>query len=174
MFLKRTEGQWAARLALAAATFAAGIGAGAMLAAGPAVNPWSARAAPAAPAAITAISQTAYPAEVMRVIDGDTFEARVRAWPGIEISTKVRLLGIDAPEMRGRCERESLQAKAARDALADMLSGRDVAIRQVRIDKYGGRVLADAFTGSVADVATALLGAGLVRRYEGGRRESWC
>jgi hypothetical protein len=29
--------------------------------------------------------QAIYPAEVLRVIDGDTFEARVRIWSGFEI-----------------------------------------------------------------------------------------
>ena len=37
-----------------------------------------------------------YPAEVIRIIDGDTFEARVRVWPGLDVDTKVRLRGIDA------------------------------------------------------------------------------
>ncbi len=28
-----------------------------------------------------------YPADVLRVIDGDTFEARVRVWPGLDVDT---------------------------------------------------------------------------------------
>jgi endonuclease YncB( thermonuclease family) len=115
-----------------------------------------------------------YPADVTRVIDGETFEARVHVWPGIDITTKVRLRNIDAPEMRARCEQEAAQARAARDALVAMLASGGVSIRQVGLDKYGGRVLAEASTGGVADVSTALLEAGLVRRYGGGRRESWC
>jgi hypothetical protein len=37
----------------------------------------------------------ALPAEVLRVIDGDTFEARVRVWPGFDIAIEVRRRGID-------------------------------------------------------------------------------
>jgi hypothetical protein len=44
----------------------------------------------------------------------------------------------------------------------------------VTLDKYGGRVDADASTASTPDVGGALLNAGLARRYSGGRRESWC
>jgi hypothetical protein len=44
----------------------------------------------------------------------------------------------------------------------------------VSLDKYGGRVLADAATRATADVSAALLRAGLVRDYGGGRREGWC
>ena len=39
--------------------------------------------------------------DVVRTIDGDTFEARVLLWPGLEMTTHVRLRGIDAPERKG-------------------------------------------------------------------------
>jgi endonuclease YncB( thermonuclease family) len=52
-----------------------------------------------------------YSAEVVHVIDGDTFEARVAVWPGIEIKTKVRLRGIDAPELHARCDDEWVRRK---------------------------------------------------------------
>ena len=45
-------------------------------------------------------------AEALRVLDGDTFEARVRVWPGFDVTTRVRLRGIDAPEMRARCRED--------------------------------------------------------------------
>jgi endonuclease YncB( thermonuclease family) len=98
----------------------------------------------------------------------------VRVWPGIEIATKVRLRNIDAPEMRARCEQELSMAHAARDALVEMLAEGEVTIGRIELDKYGGRVLADASASRSGDVSTALLGAGLVRRYSGGRREPWC
>jgi endonuclease YncB( thermonuclease family) len=118
--------------------------------------------------------QAAHHAEVLRVIDGDTFEARVRVWPGIDITTKVRLRGIDAPELRSRCADELAKAVAARDALVAMVGEGTVAVANVTLDKYGGRVVADASTYGTADIAAALLRAGHVREYNGGRRESWC
>ena len=62
-----------------------------------------------------------YSATVTRVIDGDTFEARIHIWLGQESLTLVRLRGIDAPELRGKCPNESEAAKAARDHLAVLL-----------------------------------------------------
>jgi endonuclease YncB( thermonuclease family) len=115
-----------------------------------------------------------HPAQVMRVIDGDTFEARVHVWPGLEITTKVRLRGIDAPEMRARCASEIGKAQAAREALSAILAEGAVGVGQVTLDKYGGRVMADASTRKTADVAAALVRAGMVRGYQGGRREAWC
>ena len=118
--------------------------------------------------------RTGHPVEVLRVLDGDTFEGRVRLWPGLEIATKIRLRGIDAPELKSRCEEERAKAVAARDTLRAILDQGDVGISAVALDKYGGRVVADASTRATPDVSAALLGAGLARSYAGTRRESWC
>ena len=115
-----------------------------------------------------------YPAEVIRVIDGDTFQARVRVWPGLDVDTKVRLRGIDAAELHARCAGELAQAQAARAALETILAEGGVALSHVGIDKYGGRVDAAASTRSTADVSAALLNGGFARAYDGGRRGSWC
>jgi micrococcal nuclease len=115
-----------------------------------------------------------HPVQVVRIVDGDTFDARVNVWPGIDISTRVRLRGIDAPEIKARCSDEQARAQAARDALARMLAEGAVGIFGVTPDKYGGRVLADASTRQTADVSAALLQAGLARPYAGGRRQHWC
>ncbi len=82
----------------------------------------------------------AHPAEVLRVLDGDTFEARVHLWPGLDITTRVRLRGIDAPELKARCGEERTKAEAARDALRAILDQGEVGIARVTLDKYGGRV----------------------------------
>ncbi len=76
--------------------------------------------------------------------------------------------------MRARCKDEQARAQAARDALARLLAEGAVGISGVTLDKYGGRVLAEASTRRTADISAALLQAGLVRSYAGGRREHWC
>jgi endonuclease YncB( thermonuclease family) len=116
----------------------------------------------------------AYSAEVVRVIDGDTFEARVSVWPGLEIRTRVRLRGIDAPELHARCDDEWARAQTARAALEKILAQGGVTIAQVGPDKYAGRVDAVVSTRSTADVSAALLSGGWARSYDGGRRQSWC
>ncbi|HET9903615.1 MAG TPA: thermonuclease family protein [Xanthobacteraceae bacterium] len=115
-----------------------------------------------------------YPAEVVAVTDGDTFAARVHVWPGIEVSTKVRLRGIDTPELRARCEREKILAALARERLTAILAEGAVRLSDVSPDKYGGRVVASAATGRTPDVGDALLALGVARPYTGGRRGSWC
>ena len=171
-----------AGILLAAATFAIGLGVGAAI--GPVTASRSeigiassAPMAPISPARATSLTvhqAAAHPAEVLRVLDGDTFEARVHVWPGLDITTRVRLRGIDAPEMKARCGEERVKAEAARDALRAILDQGEVGISRVTLDKYGGRVVADASTHATPDVASALLGAGLARRYSAGRRDGWC
>jgi endonuclease YncB( thermonuclease family) len=119
-------------------------------------------------------SNVSYPAEVVRILDGDTFEARVRVWPGIDIDTKVRLRGIDAAELHARCGDELAKAEAARTALQTILAQGGVRLSQIGIDKYGGRVDAAVATRTTADVSAALLNGGFARAYSGGKRGTWC
>lgn len=130
--------------------------------------------APATQSQDLKLARGSHPAEVLRVNDGDTFEARVQVWPGMQVTTKVRLRGIDAAEFNARCAEEHRLATAARDALQRLLAEGSVTIGQIGLDKYGGRVLATASTRTTPDISEALLKTGLVRPYEGGRRESWC
>jgi endonuclease YncB( thermonuclease family) len=82
--------------------------------------------------------------------------------------------GIDAAEFRAQCAEEVRLAAAARDALARMLAEGGVTIGRIDFDKYGGRVVANAATRSTPDISDALLKTGLVRAYDGGRRDGWC
>ena len=128
---------------LAAACFAAGLTAGLLMAPvgvsrGVEIATPPPRAEPA-PTTPTGALRGGHPAEVIRVLDGDTFEARVRIWPGMDMTTRVRLRGIDAPEMRARCDDERLKAQAARDALTRILAEGTVGIARIGQDKYGGR-----------------------------------
>lgn len=112
--------------------------------------------------------------EVVRVIDGDTFEARVHLWPGLDMTTRVRLRGIDAPETNAACADEARMASAATDALRTQLADGDVTIFNIGPDKYNGRVVADAATRRTLSISQALLAAGHARPYQGGRRGGWC
>ena len=179
--LRRSRGGDA--FVLAAAMFALGLSAGVWLR--PATPPPAVETAfasvepPTPPLAEAPLAHRldpamAYPAEVIRIIDGDTFEARVRVWPGLDVDTKVRLRGVDAAELHARCAGELAQAQAARTALETILADGGVAISRVGIDKYGGRVDAAVSTRNTADVSAALLKGGYARAYDGGKRGSWC
>lgn len=112
--------------------------------------------------------------DTIRTIDGDTFEARVHLSDGQVLTTRVRLRGIDAPELKAACAQELRMAEAASGALHDMLRQGGVAIYHIGPDKYPGRVVADVATSRTESVSAALLAAGHVRSYLGGRRSGWC
>lgn len=119
-------------------------------------------------------SPSRHVAQVLRTVDGDTFEARVQVWPNMEVMTRVRLRGIDAPERKANCAEELRLAEAATAALAKLLREGGVTIFNISPDKYAGRVVADVATYKTSSVSKALLELGVARPYDGGRRAGWC
>lgn len=115
-----------------------------------------------------------HPVDVLYTIDGDTFEARVHMLPGHDLVTRVRLRGIDAPELKAQCAKELQLAEAAKDALRNLLRQGEVAIYNIGPDKYEGRVVADVATKRTPSVSAALLDGGYARTYGGGHRDGWC
>jgi len=123
-----------------------------------------------------AVERIAGPVEVKvsRVIDGDTFRGEALVWPGHVVRVSVRLRGIDAPEMRGRCPGEKEAAEAARLALAALIGDTTALVSNISGDKYFGRVLPDVSNADGQDIASALLERDLVRPYGGARRNTAC
>jgi micrococcal nuclease len=103
-------------------------------------------------------------AQNLRVIDGDTIAYR---------GETIRIRGLDAPEIHGRCEAEIRLAERARDRLAELLAGGLRVYPQGR-DRYR-RVLAVVRDARGRDVARILITEGLARPYDGrGQRGGWC
>ena len=124
-----------------------------------------------------------YPARVVAVVDGDTFVARVAVWLGQEVVTKVRLRGVDAPELNGRCEAENRLAREAKQVLDEFLAGGPVFLHDIGAGKYAGRVIARAYVAGRSraqanekpqEAGAMLLAGGYARPYRGGRRKGWC
>jgi len=115
-----------------------------------------------------------FSAVVERVVDGDTLAVRVRIWVGQDVGVLVRLRGIDAPELRGRCDSETRRAGEAAEALGSLVARSTVSLSRVEGDKYFGRVVADVATADGEDVADRLVTGGFARPYDGGARALWC
>lgn len=102
----------------------------------------------------------------LRVVDGDTVRL------GRE---RIRIEGIDTPELRGQCTSERRRAIEARTRLRGVLAGRTVEIHRHGRDRYG-RTLAtlDACsTGQCIAVGPQLIAEGYAVAWEG-RRHDWC
>jgi endonuclease YncB( thermonuclease family) len=126
------------------------------------------------PAQARELLQGPYEARVIDVLGGDTLVVRARIWLGTEMELRVRLSGVDAPELNGRCEAEIRLARDARNALARLVGGGTIRLRNIRYGKYAGRVVARVETERGQDVALSLSARRLVRVYAGGRRPDWC
>ena len=114
------------------------------------------------------------PALVVDVIDGDTVLVRARIWLGQEVETRVRLDGVDTPELRGKCQAARRLAREARAFVQARVGGRQVILRDIQYGKYAGRVVARIQTPDGDDLADALIAAGLGLAYGGAARAPWC
>ena len=114
------------------------------------------------------------PALVVDVIDGDTVLVRARIWLGQEVETRVRLEGVDTPELRGKCEAARRLGREARAFVQARVGGRQVILRDIQYGKYAGRVVARIQTPDGDDLADALIAAGLGHPYDGATRAPWC
>ncbi len=111
-------------------------------------------------------------ARVVSVYDGDTMVVDTEPWPGLTVHTKVRLAGVDTPEIRGECQAEKDLAIRARDFVRATV-GAQVQLTNVRLGKYAGRVVADVWVNE-QKLSDLLIAENLGRPYHGGRREGWC
>jgi endonuclease YncB( thermonuclease family) len=133
----------------------------------------------ATPAVAGEVFPGPYAGEVVRIIDGDTFEARIEIWPNVEAVVSVRIRGFDAPELfRPSCEEERLQAALAKSTLEELLpSGQEISLVDVEEDSFSGRVISDvervAATNAV-DLGILLERRGFVRWEPGDPEINWC
>lgn len=99
-----------------------------------------------------------------QVIDGDTIRV------GGEV---IRIMGMDAPEIRGRCPQETRLARASAARMGQLVAG-GVRLQRHGRDRYR-RTLAVVRDRAGRDVAAVMIRERLARPYDGsGRRAGWC
>jgi endonuclease YncB( thermonuclease family) len=110
-------------------------------------------------------------ADLIAVVDGDTLLVEARPWPQQKVTVLVRIRGIDAPELKAKCDADRRAALRAKQRLVDLAVGR-IRLSNIAGDKYFGRVVADVSIDNVEDIGSSLLAQGLVKTYDGGRRKA--
>lgn len=118
----------------------------------------------------------AVPARVGYIVDGDTFSGQVLlADSDTEISVRVRLRNVDTPEIHGACDAEIKQAQYAKQRLGEIIPvGTVVELKNIKDDKYLGRIDANVFDSAGRDVGNVLVAERVGRSYNGGKRSGWC
>jgi endonuclease YncB( thermonuclease family) len=112
--------------------------------------------------------------DVTSIYDADTFRVDVDSWPPIiGHRVPVRIKGVDAPELRGSCDKEKLLAREAKRFTVDQLRNAEVVeLRNLERGKYF-RILADVYVDGVS-LGASLINSNHARPYAGGTRLSWC
>jgi endonuclease YncB( thermonuclease family) len=109
-------------------------------------------------------SAAAHAQQRAEVIDGDTIRVAGQV---------VRIMGLDAPEMRGRCPRERQLAQRAQARMTQLVA-RGVVLERHGLDRWR-RQLAVVRDRTGRDLAWVMIAEGLARPYDGrGPRGSWC
>lgn len=118
-------------------------------------------------------TKSAISAKVIKIYDGDTIRVQAFPWPDFTPKKNIRIIGIDTPEKRSKCEAEKLAAKEAEEYLASILTD-EVMLTNIDFGKYARRLLADVTTSDGVNIAEAMIEAGHARRYGGEKRKGWC
>tara|TARA_B100000029_G_scaffold468142_1_gene504887 strand:- start:45 stop:431 length:387 start_codon:yes stop_codon:yes gene_type:complete len=114
-----------------------------------------------------------YRIKVIRVVDGDTIDARIDLGFKVHINVRVRVYGINTPEVRTRDLEEKARGKAASNRMKELLKlADDVSVKSLGVDKFGrclGIVMVEG-GGRKYSVAEQLIKEGHGVEYFGGKR----
>ena len=112
-----------------------------------------------------------YSAEVIKVVDGDTLDARIDLGFDVHVNKRIRLMGIDTWESRTRDKAEKVKGLAAKARLKELMKQDK---NKFKLISHGtgkfGRVLGDIEI-SVGNVCDILVEEGHVYSYFGGNKE---
>ena len=102
------------------------------------------------------------------------FRVNIEGYPAIVGERiPVCVLGVDAPEIRGKCESEKKLARQAKQFTVQALrSAKTIELKNIQRGKYF-RILADVYVDG-KNLADGLIKSGHARAYDGGQRLGWC
>lgn len=102
---------------------------------------------------------------LVNVVDGDTVDLDLDLGFSLVLRQRVRLYGIDTPEVRTRDAAEKERGLAAKAFVqAWFAEGAEVLVRTTKEEKFG-RMLADCFREGRPTLAQELLSRGLAKPY---------
>lgn len=114
-------------------------------------------------------------ARITEVYDGDTCTAVYRYGNKLH-TTKIRITGIDCPEIKGAGvqEWEKYSALVIRDHVRSLILGKHKFIRLDCLDKYGGRMVGDVYLkGTRQPLSEHLIKQGYAKPYGGKTKDKW-
>ena len=114
-----------------------------------------------------------YEISVLRLVDGDTFDALIDIGFSVHKKVRIRLHGIDTPESRTRDKAEKKRGLASKAHLKDILKRNKgkIRLKSHGVGKYG-RCLGEIFVPEYKhSVNNEMIIAGHAIQYDGGNKE---
>jgi len=117
------------------------------------------------------------PNSIKYIYDGDTITIKcLKDFKCDNDSLKVRIMGVDTPEIKGKCRSEIILARKAKQFTVNFVrTTSDIVLTYDKSNKYDryGRLLAYISVDG-KDLSESLIKNNLGRKYNGGKRSSWC
>lgn len=112
--------------------------------------------------------------DVVSIYDADTFRVNIKGYPAvIGERMSIRVLGVDAPEIRGKCPKEKKLARLAKQfTVKHLRAAKVITLHGVMRGKYFRLLAYVDMDGE--DLSTLLIRSGHARPYDGGKRRGWC
>lgn len=108
-----------------------------------------------------------------RVLDGDTVDTGI-SYEGLP-TVKLRLFGIDTPEMKGKCDLEKQKAREAKEFLEKLISSSNrIEIKFLAWDKYGGRAVGHLLLDGKSASDTMIEKGHGISYFGEKKNHSWC
>tara|TARA_R110002012_G_scaffold7040_5_gene33345 strand:+ start:16513 stop:16881 length:369 start_codon:yes stop_codon:yes gene_type:complete len=119
-----------------------------------------------------------YNIELLRVVDGDTIDAKIDLGFDVSVKKRVRFLGVNTPESRTRDLEEKARGLAAKARVIELLEGANtIQLCSHGVGKYGrclGELSIDIVDGkenlTLVSVNELLIKEGHAVEYHGGKR----
>ena len=119
-----------------------------------------------------------YKISPLKVVDGDTIDAKIDLGFDVSIKKRVRFSGVNAPESRTRDLEEKARGLAAKDRVIQLLEGcNTIQLKSHGVGKYGrclGELHIDVVDGqekmTLESVNELLIKEGHAVEYHGGKR----
>jgi len=112
--------------------------------------------------------------KVISIYDGDTLRVNIDSFPDIiGKNIRIRIKGIDAPEIKGKCQKEIDLAIMARDYLRNAINqSSQIELRNIERGKYF-RIVGELYIDGI-NISMNLIKKNLAYIYRGGKKRSWC
>ena len=105
-----------------------------------------------------------YNATIINVVDGDTVDAVIDLGFKMTTTQRLRLLDIDAPEVRGVSMEEKVKGREATSYLSELVLGEVVVVKTAKSDSFGRYLAEIIYNGK--SVNQAMLDNGLAVPYQ--------